>query len=222
MDQPRRYHPLMVTLHWLVAVLVGIELYLGLFAMGDEGRAASFASSRLVLAVHMATGLAILLLVIVRFVLRLRSKKPADANAGNPFLGIVAKLVHYGLYVMLVVITVVGLVMAIQTRRLQSTFLGQQPQFGEFARGTRPDNPQFAPGGQPGQSFQPPQGGFTRPEGGFEGGGFRRGDPFQLRTIHKLGTYILLLLVGVHLLATLYHLVIRRDNLLARMWYGAA
>lgn len=209
MQETKRYHPLLVTLHWLVAVLLGLELYIGLFTLEGEGR--GFSTGRLVLGVHMATGIAILALVIVRFIVRLRSKKPADANMGNPFLSLVAKVVHYGLYVMLIVITVLGLVMAIQTHRLQFVFLGQQPQ--------------FAPGGQTGPSFQPPQAGFPRPEGGFEGGQFPRGGlsgPFLLRGLHKLSAYVILLLVGLHVLATLYHIVMRRDNILKRMWYGTA
>lgn len=221
MQEPKRYHPLLVTLHWLVAVLVGMELYIGLFALEEEGR--SLGAGRLELAIHMATGIAILGLVIARFIVRLRSKKPVDVNVGNPLLRLLEKVVHYGLYAMLIVTTVIGLVMAIQTRRLQSTFLGQSPQIGE---GFRPDNPQFSQGGQPvqpGQDFQPPQGGFVRPEGGFERGQFPRGGltgPFLLRGLHKLSAYIILLLIALHITAALYHQFIRRDNLIARIWYG--
>ena len=223
MQELKHYHPLLVTLHWLVAVLVGVELYIGLFALEEQDR--SLGAGGLLLAIHMVTGIAILALVIVRFIVRLRSKSPVDVNAGNPFLRLLEKVVHYGLYLMLIVITVIGLVMAIQTRRLQSIFLGQRPPIGQ---GFRPDSPQFSQGGQPvlpGQDFQPPQGGVVRPEGGFEGGQFpRRGltGPFLLRGLHQLSAYIILLLVGVHVLATLYHLVVRRDNILRRMWYGAA
>jgi cytochrome b561 len=39
--------------------------------------------------------------------------------------------------------------------------------------------------------------------------------------IHGLTAYLVALLVGIHILAALYHQFIRKDNLLARMWYGS-
>jgi len=213
MDAPKRYHPLLVTLHWIVAVLVGIELYIGLFVLSNERQ--GLGENRTVLAIHMATGIAILALVIARFFVRLRSKKPASANSGSPALDAIAILVHYGLYVMLLVITGVGLTMAIQTRRLQSTFLGQEPQFTRPAGIVPPGS--VAPSEGPG--FQPPQGGF--PRGNFREGGFRTGGAFLLRGIHKLSAYIILALVVLHIAAALYHQFLRRDRLMARMWYGA-
>ena len=42
-----------------------------------------------------------------------------------------------------------------------------------------------------------------------------------LRGVHGLAANILLLLIVLHVGAALYHQFIRRDNLIARMWYGA-
>ena len=216
METPKRYHPLLVTLHWLVVLLVSLNLYLGLFILGQPG--GGFEQSRTSVAIHMATGLTILSLIIVRFVVRLRSKKPAEAKSGSALLDVLAKLVHYGLYLMLLVITIVGLTFSLQTRRFQSTFLGQQPPFNRPSGAFPPSGSAPSGGGFPTPGFERPQGGFQRPD--FPGGG-RAGGAFLLRGIHKLSAYILLLLIGVHVAAALYHQFLRRDHLLGRMWYGA-
>ena len=38
MDAPKRYHPIHVTLHWLVALGIFINLYLGIFVFTQRGR----------------------------------------------------------------------------------------------------------------------------------------------------------------------------------------
>src|SRR5215467_5481106 len=86
--KPKRYHPALVTLHWLVAVLVLVNLYLGLFDLRPallRGRG-GFQIPTSTLAVHMATGIAILVLVVLRFIVRSTSKRPADATSGNGLL----------------------------------------------------------------------------------------------------------------------------------------
>ena len=217
MDTPKRYHPLLVTLHWLVAVLVGLELYLGLVVMESER------SGRLVLAIHMATGIAILALLVVRFVARIGLRQPAQANADNPLLAWLARLVHYGLYLMLLVITVLGLLMAIRSRQLQSAFVGRGPQYAEAEGEFPPSIARPSQGSRPAPAFEGQEGGSEGQEGS-EAGEFPAGalltGPFLLMGIHKLSAYIILLLVSVHVAATLYHLV-RRQNVLPRMWYGA-
>ncbi len=187
MVTPKRYHPLLVTLHWVVAALVLLNLYLGLVTLGP-GRGDS------TVPVHIVTGIAILALVIVRFVVRMRSKKPADATAGNRFLDILGKVVHYALYVFLLAITIIGLVFAVQTNRLQSAFSGAQ------------------------SGFSGPPAGFTAGAG--LPGGPAPGGGFSLLTLHLYTAYGLLALIGLHVVAALYHQFILKDNLIARMGYG--
>lgn len=210
-SQPKGYHSALVTLHWLVAVLVLVNLYLGFFEL-QPGRGGNFQNERLFVAIHMATGIAILALVVVRFFVRTFPKQPPEASAGNRFLDLLAKFVHYALYFFLLAITVIGLTFALQTRRLQSAFFGggAGPQFGAPPAGFRPpaNNPggQF-PGANPGQGF---------PGGRFPEGGFR----LPLLSLHLLTAYALLFLISLHVLAALYHQFILRDSLLGRMWFG--
>ena len=43
----------------------------------------------------------------------------------------------------------------------------------------------------------------------------------MLLGLHGLSANLLLLLILLHVAAAFYHQFIRRDNLIARMWYGA-
>ena len=202
MDAPKRYHPIHVTLHWLVTLGIFINLYLGIFVFTQRGRG-SFQFQT----IHMAVGIAILVFLLVRLVMRFTVKRPADAPAGRKLLDIVAKVVHYGLYLSVLAVTVLGLIFSLQTNRLQSAFTGSRPEF----NGSRGEFNGPPPG------FTPPAPG-TFPNGR---GGFPSGFGSPLLIVHRLVAYLVASLVGIHILAALYHQFIRRDNLLARMWYGS-
>jgi cytochrome b561 len=124
LEAPKRYHPLLVSLHWLVAILVALNLYVGrfVFSIRDYPDRAA--------AIHMVAGIAILVLVIIRFVVRVGSQRPADATSGSKLLETLAKAVHYGLYILLLVITVVGATFSLQSGRLARTFFGGGPASG--------------------------------------------------------------------------------------------
>ena len=116
MQKPLRYHPLMVTMHWLVALLTFLNLYLGLIAFHSRNLPQS-------LGLHMIAGILLLLLIIVRFIARLILPRPADVSAGNPLLDFIGKLVHYSLYFFLALITIVGLIFSLRSGELQYSFL---------------------------------------------------------------------------------------------------
>jgi cytochrome b561 len=81
-------------------------------------------------AVHMAVGIAIIVLLIGRVILRVKTNKPLEATTGNRFFDSLAKFVHYGLYVMVLAVTIIGLIFSLQTGRFQSVFLGAESRFG--------------------------------------------------------------------------------------------
>ncbi len=51
-------------------------------------------------------------------------------------------------------------------------------------------------------------------------GGFRRGGFFSLGFLHGGVWTLLILLIVLHISATLYHQFILKDNLMGRMWFG--
>ncbi len=227
METPKRYHPALVTLHWLVALLVFTDLYIGYFyirpiIMSGGG---GVRGTDVILKIHMAAGVAILVLLIVRFIIRLATRKPASADAGFKPLNVLAKVVHYSLYFFVFAITVVGLIFSLQTSRFQVAFLGATggPSFGPgggFPRpglGTPGAFPQPGPG-TPAPSFNGAPGSPAAP--GFRpGAGGRRGG-FSLLMLHLYISIILIVLLTLHILAAFYHQLIRKDRLLSRMWYG--
>ncbi len=160
MDRPKRYHPVQVTLHWLIALGVLINLYLGIFVFSRRGRGGNFLSGNALENVHILVGITILVLLLFRIIMRFAAKRPADATAGNRFLDILARV----------------------------------------------------PGAAPRVHAACPWNVPERIPGGFRS---------PLLAVHRLTAYLVAFLVGLHILAAGYHQFIRRDNLLARMWYGA-
>ncbi len=238
MDTPKRYHPVLVTLHWLIVLLVFTNLYLGLFIFEPLLRGGgAFRIPESTLAIHMAVGILVLILIVVRFFVRTGTKKPEAATSGHKFFDGLARVVHFALYFFVFATTVIGLVFAIETNRLQRAFLGggnsgfeRGPGGGNFGRFPTPGpgtpRPSFGGGGN---GFQPGgnpgfQGNGQRPGGpGFPGGpGGRFGLSFILLPLHLDIAVLLLVLIGFHILAALYHQFIRKDHLIGRMWYGKA
>jgi len=111
MKQISRYHPLLVMLHWVLAVLIIAELSLGFFGLAatpnsDPGKVG-------ILRVHMMGGVLILALMVFRFIVRMRTPRPADATTGYPLLDRIAPISHYGFYVLLLMMVGTGFATAI-------------------------------------------------------------------------------------------------------------
>ena len=205
----KRYHPSLVVLHWVIAILIILTALLA----GDEGERGRQAVTGLsTLAIHMILGISVLVLLLIRLVVRWRTPQPGWATAGNAFLDLVGKWTHVGLYFFAIAVTSTGLVLAVQTNRLASVFSASPPP-AQFSPGSLP----------PGQV--PPEGGF-RPGGGEGSGGllgrFTRGGRFFLGAFHGASWALLLMLLVVHVGAALYHQFLLKDNLFGRMWFGRA
>ena len=102
--------------------------------------------------IHMILGLLVLVLLIVRLVIRLTTRHPEWATAGNRFLDIIGVITHWGLYIFTFAITITGLILAIQTNRLNRVFNPSSAAAGGFAARQLPPG-QVPPSGslQPGQ-----------------------------------------------------------------------
>jgi cytochrome b561 len=110
MDTPKRYHPLMVILHWLTFVLILSAGFL------SESRGSSPIS------IHMILGSLLLVTMIARLVVRLTVKRPVWANTGNPFLNKLGELVHIGLYFFAFYILALGGIIASQRNLIGYVF----------------------------------------------------------------------------------------------------
>jgi len=110
----RRYHPLLVGLHWILALLIIAALALGALVMVRIPNADPMKMEAL--RSHMIGGAAILLLMLLRLFVRVRTDAPPPATARNPFLDRLAWWSHRLLYAAVIGMAGSGIIMALQTR----------------------------------------------------------------------------------------------------------
>jgi cytochrome b561 len=135
MNTPKRYHPIMVILHWLTVILL-----LGAGFLSDsEGGGSS------PIDIHMILGALLLVTMITRLIVRFSVKRPAWANTGNQLLNKFGELVHVGLYFFAFYILVLGGLIASKRNligyvlgtssfaRVRIGFLGELHQLGWIA-----------------------------------------------------------------------------------------
>jgi cytochrome b561 len=108
-----RYHPLLVALHWILAVIIIAALTLGALVMvklpnTDPMRLEALRS-------HMIGGSLILVLMLVRLVVRTRTEHPARPSTGIRVLDRLAWASHRLLYAVVLGQAISGVVMALQT-----------------------------------------------------------------------------------------------------------
>lgn len=111
MNTPKRYHPLLVTLHWLTVILL-----FGAGMLSESGR-------RSPINIHMILGALLLLVMLIRVVVRFTTRHPDWADTGNKFLNRLGGLVHLGLYLATFLILGMGALIA-YNRNLFAYVLG--------------------------------------------------------------------------------------------------
>lgn len=113
MNQVSRYHPFLVVLHWVLALLIIAALALGALVMvkipnTDPMKFEALRS-------HMGGGILILVLMLVRLLVRVRTRHPAPATAGNRVLDRIGWASHRMLYTAVFAMAGSGIFMAVQT-----------------------------------------------------------------------------------------------------------
>jgi cytochrome b561 len=100
----KRYHPALVTLHWLLAGIVIVTLFLGdIVSLGA----------------HMLTGMIIGGLFVIRFIIKLKTKSPLPDENTNSFGNKVATVAHNTIYVLVFALAATGIGIAIEADLLQ-------------------------------------------------------------------------------------------------------
>ena len=117
-----RYHPLLVSLHWLVVILIFAAFLLGKSMSGLPNDPAKIS----LLALHMLLGLTTLIVIVLRVIARFRLPRPASATTGNAFLDWVGKAVHYALYLLVFLMALSGMSLSLQSGLL-AALLGAEP-----------------------------------------------------------------------------------------------
>ena len=171
-----RYHAALVILHWLLAILILGALALGYFGLAATPNANPHKIA--VLRLHMAGGMLILALMVIRFIVRMLTARPADATTGYRLLDQLAPLTHYGFYILVTLMVATG-----------------------YATGLLAGLPDIVFEG----SGDPLPASFTE---------------FPTFVAHGYLAALLAGFIALHVLAALYHQVVRKDALLRRMWFG--
>jgi cytochrome b561 len=92
-----RYQPVLVALHWLLALMIIGLLCLGFFVLANMPN--TDPNKLDILAWHMAGGMLVFVLMILRIIIRIWSARPATATTGSPLLDGLASIAHYSFYV---------------------------------------------------------------------------------------------------------------------------
>lgn len=122
MKMVTRYHPLLVSLHWLLFALILLSLGVGFFVLRNMPN--SDPQKIGILLVHMSAGMAILALMAVRLAVRLWTSHPPQASIGVRLADRLAKPVHYGFYVLVLMMAATGLATALLAGLNEIVFQG--------------------------------------------------------------------------------------------------
>lgn len=101
-----RYQPVLVALHWLIALMIIGLLCLGFFVLANMPN--SDPRKLDILVWHMAGGMVVLVLMIPRVIIRIWSARPAKAATGSPLLDRLAPIAHGSLYVIVLLMIATG------------------------------------------------------------------------------------------------------------------
>jgi cytochrome b561 len=117
-----RYHPLLVTLHWLLAALIIAALALGALVLARVPNNDPMKIEAL--RAHMIGGVLIFTLTLTRLLVRARTAHPAPASTGNPILDRLAWASHRLLYVAVLGMAASGIGLALETGLPALVFAG--------------------------------------------------------------------------------------------------
>lgn len=171
-----RYHPLLVALHWLMALMILVALAAGGFVLANMPPDSPDKIAGL--GGHMIFGIAIGVLLILRLVTRTRSTHPPHAETGNEMLDRIGRWTHWGFYALIAGMVLTGLATALGAGLFPIIYGG--------AAETLPPELTTLP----------------------------------TRVAHGVIATLLVALIGLHIAAAIYHQVVLKDGLLARMWFG--
>ncbi|OIQ00193.1 MAG: cytochrome B [Zetaproteobacteria bacterium CG2_30_46_52] len=107
----KRYHPALVTLHWLLALMIITALIMGGAVMAEIPN--SNPEKIDALKGHMSFGIIILSLMIIRLVVRFFTAKPPADDAGNATLNKIGVATHYAFYVVVILMALSGMATSI-------------------------------------------------------------------------------------------------------------
>jgi cytochrome b561 len=120
MKSVSRYSPALVAFHWVLAVLIIAVLPVGFLVLAPMPN--TDPQKLQLLMFHMAGGMFILTLMVIRFIVRMTSDRPAAQSIGNAAADRLAPVTHYGFYVLILLMAATGLATALTAGLNRSVF----------------------------------------------------------------------------------------------------
>jgi cytochrome b561 len=102
----RRYHPILVTLHWLLAIIIGLQLGFGYFVIGKMSNADPAKLGPL--GNHMGLGTLVIVLMVIRLITRYSTSHPQPTASQTEGIGRLRTPVHLLLYVVIFITALSG------------------------------------------------------------------------------------------------------------------
>lgn len=94
----KRYHPMLVVMHWLLAIMIVIAIFMGTNVLAEIPN--SHPEKLFALQMHMIMGMVILVFMVIRLLVRFFTSIPPRADIGNGLLNWLGHVAHYALYIL--------------------------------------------------------------------------------------------------------------------------
>lgn len=120
MSEVKRYHPVLVVLHWLLAIAIAGAFIMGAFVLG--GIKNDVPEKLQLLQMHVLGGASILILTLLRLIVRIKTAKPAPIVTDNAKMDKVGTSVQHALYLVTVLAALSGMALAIKSDLLNVLF----------------------------------------------------------------------------------------------------
>jgi len=119
-----RYHPLLVALHWILALMILVSLVIG--GPGLERLSNADPAKVSALAGHMIFGSIILILMIVRLITRVVSQKPAHVSTGNAIINQIGIWIPWVFYLLVFGVCLSGIGISVAAGLPDIVFFGSE------------------------------------------------------------------------------------------------
>ena len=118
----KRYHPILVVIHWVMLVLIVMAWTSGQFVLehtpnSDPGKIGAFR-------MHMTVGLIAGALLILRLITKVRSEQPPHAKTASALVDKAGVWAHWAFYVVIILIVASGMGTVSFTGLIEIVFLG--------------------------------------------------------------------------------------------------
>jgi len=120
MPSVSRYNRWLVALHWLLAVMIVVVLPVGFLVLAPMPN--TDPQKLQLLMFHMAGGMFLLTLMVIRFVVRMVTSRPPAVSTGYPLADRFAPVTHYGFYLLVLLMAASGLTIALLAGLNRSVF----------------------------------------------------------------------------------------------------